>query len=560
MYILASDKPSRVFNNYASEIEGRRRAVILVEAEAEIPTIVRVAADMIMELPPVSARDLQVTCRVAFSKKISKEDAEEALRHPSDLLWAALRLGRPVDDALNRLAAITAETGPGPRRSAGDTPKLSAMYGYGPAKGWGIQLATDLKDWQSGKIGWDDVDRGIILSGPPGVGKTVFAKAVASECGANLVATSLGQWQACGHLGDLLKAMRGDFAAAKKSAPSILFIDEIDSVGNRERFTHDNRDYSTQVVNAFLECLDGVDGREGVIVVGATNNFSRIDPAIVRSGRLDRHIAIPLPNADDRVGILSQHLGGQIRDDDLRSLVLPTHGMSGADLAKAVRDARRISRRAGREIVLDDIVQGLPPVFKLSDEHRRANAIHEAGHTIVGIRLRYGTYVGTQVIDQIVLSSGSNQTAGAAYFQVPAVAHRMRQSYLDQIAMVLAGIAAEEIVLGCISDGAGSGRTSDLATATRIATMMETMLGMGATFVHSLAVDDAELEKLRLADRDLAMRVSFKLNEQFQRAKEILQSEIPFLQVLAEELAKRGSLTPERFNELDNRSGNRNAA
>ncbi len=98
----------------------------------------------------------------------------------------------------------------------------------------------------------------------------------------NLVATSLGQWQATGHLGDLLKAMRRDFGAAKNAAPSILFIDEIDSVGDRNKFSHDNKSYSVQVVNGLLECLDGLGGREGVVVVGATNNPGEIDAAVRR--------------------------------------------------------------------------------------------------------------------------------------------------------------------------------------------------------------------------------------------------------------------------------------
>ncbi|MCK3776664.1 ATP-binding protein [Ensifer sesbaniae] len=149
------------------------------------------------------------------------------------------------------------------------------MYGYGGAKEWGLELAQDLIDWQRGRIDWSEVDTGIVLSGPPGVGKTQFAAALARQCSVPIIAASLARWQARGHLGDLLKAMRSDFDKAKESAPCILFCDELDSFGDRNSFSADNKDYSTQVVNGFLEHLDGLDGREGVVVIGATNNVIR---------------------------------------------------------------------------------------------------------------------------------------------------------------------------------------------------------------------------------------------------------------------------------------------
>src|SRR3546814_617433 len=149
-----------------------------------------------------------------------------------------------------------------------------------------------------GGLRWEDVDCGVLLSGPTGVGKTMFAGALARTCGCPLVSASLGEWQAAGHLGDLLKAMRRTFDEARKCAPCILFIDEIDSFGDRAAFDRHHRDYGIPLVNAFLEELDGVRGRAGVVVVGATNDPERIDPAIRRPGRLDRTIELGLPDAE----------------------------------------------------------------------------------------------------------------------------------------------------------------------------------------------------------------------------------------------------------------------
>ncbi|KQY10884.1 hypothetical protein ASE23_07020 [Rhizobium sp. Root73] len=562
MYVLKGDKLSKTLDAFRDDCLRKRRAIIVVEKGATIPAAIKVGADVVADIPPVTPRDLQIACRVVLGIKVSTEEAKRAVLYPEQLLWSALRPGRPMSSVLERLAS----TGPdedtvSTRRPAREVPVLENMFGYGDAKAWGMQLAQDLEDWRNGIIDWDDVDRGIVLSGAPGVGKTIFAQAVAKQCGVKLIATSLGQWQSKGHLGDLLKAMRADFASARAAAPCVLFVDELDSIGDRQKFKHDNADYSIQVVNAFLEHLDGLEGREGVIVLGATNHYDRIDPAVVRSGRLERHVVIPLPDAADRVGILAQHVDFCIPVDDLHKLVVPTQGMSGADLAQAARNARRIARREKRKITIDDLLEGLPEVVRLTDEHRYANAIHESGHTLVGIKIGVGKYVGTRLVEQISLGKGANNQAGAAYFEMPIIAHRGRADYDNQIAMTLAGLAAEELVFEETYDGAGAGPSSDLARATRLATMMETSLGMGASYRHCAATDDDALESLRRSDPELRGRIDAKLAKEFSRAKGILENERAALIALAKELFEQTTLDPHRVTEIMNSaSGKKNKA
>nr|WP_246802357.1 AAA family ATPase [Rhizobium leucaenae] len=423
------------------------------------------------------------------------------------------------------------------------------MFGYGPAKAWGLELAQDLIDWSQAKVDWTEVDTGIVLSGPPGVGKTQFAAALARQCNVPIIATSLGQWQANGHLGDLLKAMRGDFSRAKETTPCILFVDELDSFGDRNSFSRDNKDYSTQVVNAFLEHLDGLDGREGVIIIGATNDVGRIDPAILRPGRLDRHVAIPLPSSTDRIAILQQKLGQKFPRKYHPQLMTATRGFSGADLTKVSRDAKRIARRARRDVNINDVIKVLPEVVPITDKHRRSLAIHEAGHTMALTVLKHGRFHGAMIVDS-TRNDGQTVLGGGAYYELPNVAYRTAQTYRDQIAVLLAGIAAEEVFLGAISDGAGAGEQSDLAQATRIATLLQTYMGLGNRLRHSLAKKDEDLEQLRQIDGTVTAWVDDVLNAEFTRAKQLVRDNRDLVERIADALEATGSVTAEQLAEM----------
>ncbi len=275
------------------------------------------------------------------------------------------------------------------QRNVPDVLSLADMHGYGDAQLWGLELARDIEDWRNGTIGWSDVDNGVLLSGPPGCGKTTFAAALAKTLDAHLVIGSYWAWIAAGdgHQGDLIKSMRKAFDEARKHAPAVILIDEIDNFVARGSIGHARSDeWMRGVVNALLECLDGAIEREGVIVVGATNDPSGIDMALRRPGRLDRHICVPMPDAVGRQAILRQHLGvGE--DFPLGLFNRKTQGMSGADLERLARDARRLARRECQGLRPRHIAAALPRRERRSDDDIRHIAVHEIGHAVVAAAL-----------------------------------------------------------------------------------------------------------------------------------------------------------------------------
>lgn len=186
------------------------------------------------------------------------------------------------------------------------------LAGYCDAKQWALDLKQDLGAWRNGEVDWSDLSSRLLLSGPPGTGKTTFAKALCNTLQIPLVATSVARWLEASHLGDVLAAMNATFEHANKAAPCILFVDEIDNIGSRGRGDRNYDDYWSSLVNRVLELLDGASRTDGVIVVGATNRPERIDSALMRSGRLERHLVIPPPDTDALIGIIAHHLGSDL--------------------------------------------------------------------------------------------------------------------------------------------------------------------------------------------------------------------------------------------------------
>ncbi|MCQ0989744.1 AAA family ATPase [Jiella marina] len=435
--------------------------------------------------------------------------------------------------SLKRLAA--ARLGSGEKNPAG--PRLEELAGYGPARAWGLDLARDLSDWKAGRIAWSAIDHGLLLSGPPGTGKTTFAKALAETCGVPLIASSVAQWQqGDGHLGTVLGRMRKTFEEAWAKSPAILFLDEADGIGRRDHLSGDHVEYWEQVVNGMLELVDGVCSGEGVVLVGATNHPERIDPALRRSGRLDRHITIPLPDIPALEQILRTHLDGALSGEDLRGIARLCLGATGADLAAYVRRADRLARRADRQITIDDLATAIAEERpRRPEEARSVEAVHEAGHAIVAMR-ETGAREITLAIDQphggYTLMGGGESTAFPS-----------KEDLGRHVIMLMAGRAAEEAILGAPSAGAGGSKESDLARATMLALSIETGLGLGDDGGLVWEAQDMALARLG-ADPGLRQRVSAMLDAAYARAKGTIMVERDTVLRLAEALLRRSVLEP----------------
>ncbi|WP_237152174.1 AAA family ATPase [Oryzibacter oryziterrae] len=366
-----------------SDMRAHRRVFVTFERDTPIPQDVLHMIDrrITVEAPTAAQLDGLIRHRLRLSLDPSAITALASLRFAE--LCQVLRNGSDRGQIERRLRRLVASI-EGRQKMAVSCPvTLASLPGMGAASEWGQDLARDLADWTAGRLPWRDVDRGLLLHGKPGTGKTTFARALATTCGVPLVVGSFARWQVAGHLGDMLAAMRRTVDEALDKVPSILFIDELDSVGDRTTFSGDSKGYQTEVVNALLECLDGVEGRDGLVVVGACNHPHLIDPAVLRSGRIDRMIEIPLPDAAARLAILRLHLNGNLDDADLSNIIRRTHDLSGADLERLVRGGRRRARKAGQPLQLTDLEAERPPLHKPCSDELRRMAIHEVGHAVV---------------------------------------------------------------------------------------------------------------------------------------------------------------------------------
>ncbi|MGB9906960.1 MAG: ATP-dependent zinc metalloprotease FtsH [Candidatus Saccharicenans sp.] len=408
------------------------------------------------------------------------------------------------------------------------------------------------------------IPKGVLLVGAPGTGKTLLARAVAGEANVPFFSISGSDFVEM-FVGVGASRVRDLFDQAKKHAPCLIFIDEIDAVG-RQRGAglgggHDERE---QTLNQLLVEMDGFDSNEGIIVIAATNRPDILDMALLRPGRFDRRIVVPMPDVKGREEILNVHVRRVplAQDVDLKVIARSTPGFSGADLANLINEAALLAARKGQDsVTMKDLEEAKDKVLMgverrsmiISDEDKRNTAFHEAGHALVAALIPEADPIHKVTIIPRGLALGLTQ-------QLPlSDRYTYTKDYLEaQLAVLMAGRVTEEMILGKITTGAAN----DLEKATEIARKMVCQWGMSELGPLSFG----ERDDLIFLGRELATHKNFSehtaelidaevkkiINRCYQRARDLIEKNRDRLLRIAEALLEKEILSSDEINELIN--------
>jgi cell division protease FtsH len=347
------------------------------------------------------------------------------------------------------------------------------------------------------------VPKGLLLYGPPGTGKTLLAKAVAHESGANFYSASASSFvEMFAGLG--ASRIRKLFNEARKNAPAIIFIDELDAVG-AQRTGHGFNREQDQTLNQLLVELDGFEGAEQVVVMGASNRIQDLDQALLRPGRFDRQLLVPPPDLSGREAILRVHTRGKplnLSDVDLATVARQTSGLTGAELANVCNEAAIKAGRRGASAItqadfdwaLERVVAGLQQRKMLTEKERRILAYHEGGHALMAHLM--GSVMELQ---KVTIVSRGNALGYAFYLPEEDRYLHTKEELVDRMIVALAGRAAEEVVFGRVTNGAAN----DLEKVTEIARSMVFEWGMSdSVSSRTMRADNYSLSETTKRTRD----------------------------------------------------------
>ena len=407
------------------------------------------------------------------------------------------------------------------------------------------------------------IPRGVLLMGPPGSGKTLLARAVAGEARVPFFHISGSEFVEM-FVGVGASRVRDTFATAKKAAPSILFIDEIDAIGRiRGAGVGGGHDEREQTLNQILVEMDGFDRDTKIIVIAATNRPDVLDPALLRPGRFDRRVILDMPSINDREEILKIHSRGKTLDlsVDLREIAERTPGFSGADLANLVNEAailaaRRNKKNISQQELLDSIEKViLGPERKsrlLTKKEKEITAYHEAGHALITALLP-----GTVLVRKISIIARGR--AAGYTMRMPTEEKYMKtySEFLNDLCALLGGYVAEEIKFKDVSTGAAN----DLREVTDIARSLVTKYGMSKKLGP---ISFGETEELVFLGREIATEKNYSeetaakidkevlgiINKCYQKTKKLLKKNINKLELVTQELIKKETLEKEEFEDL----------
>lgn len=503
-------------------LERSRPAILLVSAEAELPVSTHKLVSQNATLTPLSASMVAALLKITHRTRLSKADrARLGTAALETLTGNMLSVAFAHETAREVVNILLTMTEPAPRI----TPKrtLANIHGLGEAAPALQRMVRDLKRWQTGGLDWSKVISSAVLFGAHGNGKSLAAEALAGSAGVPLLKTSYTDAQATGTMSDTLSAMRAAFKEAEAAAPCVFLIEEIDgfsarSVGDR------NSSYMLAIITELLQLLDRAAQVPSLIVLANTNCPDAVDPAILRSGRFDLHLPVLPPERRDNMAILRDNLSGaDLALEDAADRLL---GKSGADIAMIGRLTLSLARDEERPVSDQDLPAAVDQIAPPLDKAiMRRIAVHEAGHLLVGHIL------GLPLPKQVYVNAAS----GAVVF--PQSPFQTFATASDQIITLMAGRAAEIMVFGEASNGAGLGQDSDLAQATALALKLDTEWGLGDCGPVYLPLPNVSLAPGWLKDK---LRETQREAEQ--TALQILHDHRLALHHIAETLLRKRSL------------------
>jgi len=426
------------------------------------------------------------------------------------------------------------------------------------------EIIEFLKDPKKFTVLGGRIPKGVILMGAPGTGKTLLARAIAGEAGVPFFSISGSDFVEM-FVGVGASRVRDLFLQGKKNAPCIIFIDEIDAVGRHRGAGlgggHDERE---QTLNQLLVEMDGFESNEGVILIAATNRPDVLDPALLRPGRFDRRVVVPLPDIKGRVGILTVHAKNKplSEDVDLETVAKGTPGFCGADLSNLVNEAALMAARKEKkqidktdfEVAKDKVLMGVErKSMIISPEDKENTAYHEIGHVLVAKLIP-----GTDPIHKVTIVP-RGWSLGQTHYLPDEKYTQPRKFLLAEIAVLLGGRAAEEIINEDVSTGAGN----DLERATDLARKMVCAWGMSeklGPLTFGKKEEQIFLGREIAQHRDYSEETAERIDEEvrriimenYERAKNLLNANLSLLQRLAKELLDREVLDNNEIEKIIN--------
>ena len=415
-----------------------------------------------------------------------------------------------------------------------------------------IQIVDFLKKPKKFQDMGAKIPRGVLLCGNPGTGKTLIAKAIAGEANVPFISMSGSEFiEMFAGLG--ASRVRKLFEKARKIAPCIVFIDEIDAIGSRRSSSNGAESENNQTLNQLLVEMDGFDTEEAIIVLAATNRPEMLDKALLRPGRFDRQITIGLPDLNGRESILKIHAKEKKLDPsvNLRSIAEDTAGFTGAELANILNEAAIIATINGQSAITnDDIENAVKKVTVgiekhsrvISDKDKRLTAFHEAGHAIVS------RYLETQKeIKEVSIIPRGAAGGYTMYKTNEDKFYISKQEMQEKLIALLGGRAAEKLALNDISTGA----SNDIEVATKIATDMVTIYGM-SDIVGPISVniekDPYQMQLLGEKFEDaIGSEIKLLIDNAYYQARKILSDHMDKLEIVANELIKKEIISSEEF-------------